>query len=209
MTHVSTDVDLISDVTVPAREARFIEASSGQLLSVVDLEGRQVGDLVALRLDRPDEYLSPAHTCSSLGKLVPAVGDALLSNHRTPLLRVLRDDVGRHDLVVPCCDPERYALDYGAVGHDSCLESLRMALAEHDAARELSGEWAVNVFMNNIIRPDGTIETRAPEHRAGSTITFELLEDLLVGLSACPQDLSPVNDFNPTSMALRLWQRKS
>ena len=29
-------------------------------------------------------------------------------------MKILRDDVGRHDLIVPCCDPERYSIDYDA-----------------------------------------------------------------------------------------------
>ena len=34
----------------------------------------------------------------------------------------------------------------------------------------------------------------------------EVLEDLVVALSACPQDLSPCNAFNPGPMAMRIWE---
>ena len=33
---------------------------------------------------------------------------------------------------------------------------------------------------------------------AGSSMELEVLEDLVVALSACPQDLAPCNAFNPT-----------
>ncbi len=175
----------------------------GGTLEVVDLEGQQVGDLAAWMTDDPSEYLSPAHTVSSLAKLVPEVGDAILSNHRTPLLRILRDDVGRHDLIVPCCDPERYAIDYDAPDHGSCLASIQKAIAAQERELTIDGENCWNVFMNNTVE-DGRIVTREPPHPAGSAIVMEVLEDLVVALSACPQDISAVNAFNPTPMALRV-----
>jgi uncharacterized protein YcgI (DUF1989 family) len=205
---VRTHGALLEEVVVPARAARWLSVLAGHVLEIVDLEGRQVGDLMAYRPDHPAEYFSPAHTCSCLTRLVPAVGDELFSNHRRALLQVLRDDVGRHDLVVPCCDPERYEQDFGLSGHGSCLESLQRALADFESDWEPRGEWAANVFMNNVLTEDGRIETHAPEHGAGASIELLVLEDLVVGLSACPQDLTPCNDFRPTPMALRVWQAR-
>ncbi len=197
--------DLIEEVVVPAREARTIEVGRGQILEVVDLEGQQVGDMAVWMADDPAEYMSPSHTISSLGKLVPVVGDSILSNHRRPLLKILRDDVGRHDLVVPCCDPERYSIDYGDPDHGSCLASLEQALEGDSLDLPLRGEMCWNVFMNNQIE-DGKVVTYEPPHPAGSLIEMEALEDLVVALSACPQDISAVNAYDPTPMALRVFE---
>jgi uncharacterized protein YcgI (DUF1989 family) len=194
------------EVVVPAREARWLRVRAGEVLEIVDLEGRQVGDFMAYLPDRPDEYFSPAHTCSCLTKLVPQVGDELFSNHRLPLMRILGDDVGRHDFIVPCCDRERFERDFGLSDHGSCLESLERALAEAGFDWELRGERAANVFMNNELTADGRIETHKPEHGPGARLTLAILEDLVVGLSACPQDLTPCNDFNPTPMAMRVME---
>lgn len=139
-------------------------------------------------------------------KLVPGVGDQLYSNHRTPLLRILRDDVGTHDLVVPCCDPERYLRDYGVEDHASCLAGLMRGLEGHGSDWPVRGELAWNVFMNNRLE-DGHIVTYEPAHGAGSSIDLEALVELTVALVACPQDLSPCNAFQPTDMALRVWER--
>ena len=197
--------ELVEEVVVPAREARTVKIARGQLLQVVDLEGQQVGDMAVWMAEDPSEYMSPSHTVSSLGKLVPEVGDSILSNHRRPLLKVLRDDVGRHDLVVPCCDPERYSIDYGEPDHDSCLTSLEAALERDSLELPLRGEICWNVFMNNVIE-DGKVVTYEPPHPAGSLIEMEALEDLVVALSACPQDISAVNAHNPTPMALRVLE---
>jgi uncharacterized protein YcgI (DUF1989 family) len=194
---------VIEELAVPAGRARWLELCAGDVLEVVDSRGKQVGDLVAFRPERPHEYLSPAHTCSCLAKLVPEPGDALFSNHRTPLLKVLGDDVGHHDLIVPCCDPERYERDFGVRDHRSCLASLQQAARQAGIGWEVRGELAINVFMNNVVGPDGRIETRAPTQAAGATLTLLALVELIVGLCACPQDLTPCNDFDPTEMLLR------
>ena len=197
--------EIVEEVVVPAREARTIRVARGQLLQVVDLEGQQVGDMAVWMAADPDEFMSPAHTISSTAKLVPEVGDSILSNHRRPLLRILRDDVGRHDLVVPCCDPERYSIDYDEPEHDSCLTSLEAALERDSLDLPLRGEMCWNVFMNNVVE-DGRVVTYEPPHPAGSLIEMEALEDLVVALSACPQDISAVNAYNPTPMALRVFE---
>jgi uncharacterized protein len=199
---------LLHEIVVPAREARWLSVPAGRVLELVDLEGRQVGDLMAFIADQAEEYFSPPHTCSCLTKLVPGVGDELFSNRRRPLMRVLHDDVGRHDFVVPCCDRERYERDFGLSDHGSCLESLQRALEDFGSDWEPRGELAANVFMNNVLTDDGRIETRAPEHGPGASLELLVLEDLVVGLSACPQDLTPCNDFNPTPMALRVWEER-
>ena len=200
----AAELDL--DLLVPAREARFLEVDVGRILQIVDVEGHQVGDLVAYRAEDHEEYLSPAHTCSCLTKLVPQAGDRLFSNRRTPLFEIERDDVGTHDFVVPCCDPERYSRDYGVHDHPSCLSALREAAREFGTDWRVRGELAANIFMHNVVTPQGLIETLRPEHEAGAALDLLVLEPLVVGLAACPQDLSPCNDFNPTSMALRVWR---
>lgn len=196
---------LAREVVVPACEARAVEVHAGQILQLVDLEGQQVGDLIAYRLSDPSEVFSAGHTVSALTRMVPGVGDELFSNHRRPLFRILHDDVGSHDLIVPCCDPERYSRDYGVHGHGSCLASLEAAVAASGRDWPVRGETAWNVFMNNR-HEDGRIVTYEPPHQAGATIDLAVLDDLLVVLSACPQDLSPCNAYDPTSMALRVWE---
>jgi uncharacterized protein YcgI (DUF1989 family) len=196
---------MVAEVHVPARTAAVVEARRGQVLQVVDLEGQQVGDLMAYRSGDPSEYLSPGHTLSCLVKLMPETGDELFSNHRTPLFRITRDDVGTHDMIVPCCDPERYGRDYDQPDHPSCLASLERALADFGSDFAAPGESAWNVFMNNR-HEDGRIVTHEPEHGPGSAIDLDVLEDVVVALSACPQDLSPCNAYDPTAMAMRVWE---
>jgi uncharacterized protein YcgI (DUF1989 family) len=201
------DRTLVQEVYVPPREARVVAVTAGQVLEIVDLQGRQVGDLMAYRIDDPDEYLSPAHTCAVVGKLYPEVGDAFYSNRRTPIMRVRRDDAGRHSLLISCCDPNRYVKEFGApADHPSCLTSIQRALAAYGSTWQPRGELTWNVFMNDQV--EGTrIVTYPPVQGAGALIALEILVELVICLSACPQDLTPCNDYNPTDMAMRVWER--
>lgn len=193
---------VVTEVVIPASEGRGVHLSAGQLLDLVDLEGSQVADLVAYDAADPSEYLSPAHTAAVNTSVRLAVGDALHSNHRNPLLTILRDDVGRHDLVVPCCDPERYEHSYGVTGHRTCLGNLEQARDLLGVEVEVRGENAWNVFMHNRLTDAGEIVTDPALHPAGSTLTLRAERDLVVLVSACPQDLSPCNNWDPTPMQL-------
>lgn len=192
-------------IPIPAREARAIELAAGSVLRILDPQGRQTGDFAAYLRDDPDEYFSPSHTLSGNSKLVPGVGDSLWSNRRRPLMRILGDDVGVHDLTLGCCDPERYRV-LGEPGHPSCFEAIEAALEEHGSTWGLRGELCWNVFMN-VKLEEGRIVIAEAGHGAGSAIELEALENLVVALSACPQDLTPCNAYHPTPLEMRVVRR--
>jgi hypothetical protein len=192
------------EVLIPAGHGRSIRVAAGEILQIVDVRGQQVTDIMAWRLADPDEYLSPGHTVSCLTHLVPREGEEIFSNHRRPLMRVRRDTVGNHDLIVPCCDPERYERDYGLADHRSCLGNIREGLALEGETWQPRAELAWNVFMNNVLQPDGSIRTVEPPHPAGSYIEFDVLDDLGVVASSCPQDLTACNGYVITEMAFRV-----
>jgi uncharacterized protein YcgI (DUF1989 family) len=120
------------------------------------------------------------------------------------VLRVIEDTVRVHDLVVPCCDRYRYERDFGQPEHDNCLDNLVEALARFDVDRSRIPE-AINIFMNNRYEPDGRIITEEPTSRAGDYILFEVVRDVIVAVSACPQDLTPCNGWNPTEILAVVW----
>ena len=60
--------------------------------------------------------------------------------------------------------------------------------------------------MNNPVAPDGTIGWASPTARPGDTVEFEACVDCVVVMSACPQDLVPVNGVacKPKSLQFRV-----
>ena len=128
----------------------------------------------------------------------------MFTNHRNPIFTIERDDVEKHDIIVPCCDYERFFRDYGLTDHRHCLGNLEQARDLLGVDYELHGEQAWNVFMHNRVTDDGAVLTDPAAHEAGATISLRSHVDLVALLSACPQDLTPCNDFNCTPMLLRV-----
>src|SRR4051812_46640432 len=67
------------EVTVPGGEGRSIEANTGEYLSIVDVEGAQVADLLVLKRADPHQFVSSTHTRSAQRRWQLQVGDALVT----------------------------------------------------------------------------------------------------------------------------------
>lgn len=191
-------------IVVPAREGRAVLVPAGGRFRVVDLEGQQVGDLFAFSVDDIDEYASAEHTRVGLARLFPGVGEAFLTNRRRPILTLVADDSpGVHDMLMAACDAERYRL-LGVTGwHASCRENLERATAELGYPR-VDIPQPINLFMDIPIGPDGELGFAPARTRRDDSVTLRADMDAIVVLSACPQDLNPINGSGPTSLAIEL-----
>jgi uncharacterized protein YcgI (DUF1989 family) len=69
---------VLREVVVLAAHGGAIEVRAGESLSIIDLEGAQVADLVALQRDDPRRFLSPHQTRSTLRRWTLRVGDRLV-----------------------------------------------------------------------------------------------------------------------------------
>src|SRR5699024_2719806 len=97
---------------VPACSGIKIEVKKGQNIIVVDMEGKQVVDFFAEAEGNPAEFLSMGVTIDCNESLKLKVGDYIYTNLYHPMLKVIADDVGEHDLIHPCCRPEMYDFFY-------------------------------------------------------------------------------------------------
>jgi len=194
-----------SEILVPRCRGKAFRARKGDRIEIIDVQGRQVGDLMAWVDPDCDEWMSPAHTVTRNWKVNLGTGDTLVTNLRKDIFRIERDDVGYHDIIVPCCDHDTYVLRYNLYGHRSCLSNIKEALGELMETRHVSGELAWNMFLKNKIGPNKEMVYEEPVHRAGSTLVLECLRDVLCALSACPQDQTPTNGWNCSEMKVRVW----
>ncbi|MGH3096081.1 MAG: DUF1989 domain-containing protein [Streptosporangiales bacterium] len=184
--------------------ARATRIASGQQFTITDIAGKQVADMVAfVSVDAEHEWLSPTHTRSSRGRWKLRRGDELLTNLRRPILRLAHDDVGVHDMTFAMCDAVRYLKDYGITDHANCHDAMTAALIDHDIPAHRIPD-PVNVFQNSHIATDGSIETEEPRSRAGDQVAFTALDDLLIVVSACPQDQNPCNGWAPSPVAVHV-----
>ena len=183
--------------------AGLVRLASGEAVAIVDVEGKQVADLIAFSMSDPEtELLFPTHTLSSLGRLKLQAGDTLLTNHRRPTLRLEHDDVGVHDMSFAMCDRERYRLDFGLADHPNCREAMTIALTSYNIPEHRIPD-PINVFQNLTIGVDGVNGSNESLSRAGDKVSLIALMDTIVVVSACPQDKTPINGWAPTPVIVR------
>jgi uncharacterized protein len=191
-------------IDVPAREGRGVRVAAGQRFRVIDVEGGQVADTFAFRADDVSEYHSAEHTRAFVSRLFPRVGEHFVTNHRRPILTLEEDaSPGIHDMLCAACDPERYT-GLGVDGwHASCQENLQRAMAALGVG-EVEVPQPINLFMNIPVRDGGELGWEPALTEAGDAVTLRAEMDCYVVVSACPQDIVPINGQNPSPIAIEL-----
>lgn len=201
-------LEMLLDMRIDRATAVSYEVAAGQWIQVIDVAGRQCSDLVAFNARElaagRERGIDPTTTRTLLGALYPSPGLAskYFDQDMQPLLEVVRDTVGRHDTFGLACTAKYYE-DMGYPGHPSCSENFNAAL-DRFGIEARRGWPAVNLWYNT--RIIGTsIAVDEPESRPGDYVLMRALSDLVVGSSACPDDIDPTNAWNPTDVHVRVY----
>ncbi|UUW92513.1 urea carboxylase-associated family protein [Pimelobacter simplex] len=166
---------------------------AGETLRITDIEGSQVSDLVAFSAADRAERFSPGNTRKLNNSVLLATGDVLYSNKCAPLLRLGKDLVGRHDVTSSWCSPYDYPIRFGIHDHPSCLGILTEVLEPY-AIRETDIPEPFNVFMHTQVNGQtGEFTVHAPMSNAGDYLDLIAEQEVLIALTACPQDMNDCN----------------
>src|ERR687888_2414266 len=192
-------------IHIPAREGRAVRVEKGRRFRVIDVEGGQVADTWAFVADDPGEHHSAQHTRAFVDRRFPRSGEQFVTNTRRPILTLEEDATpGIHDMLIAACDPARYR-GLGVEGwHASCEENLHGALRAIGVEPPRFAPQPINLFMNTPALPDGTIDWRPAPTKAGDHVVMRAELDLVLVVSACPQDIVRINDGNPTAVGIEL-----
>ena len=115
---------------IPARSGAAWRLGSGQLLRIADVEGGQSGDLFAVAADDVADGQSNGTTFDMGGTVRLTTGSVLYSRRSRPLLRIVEDEVGMHDMLYAPCSQEMFEIQYGVTGpHPNCFDNLAGPLA--------------------------------------------------------------------------------
>ena len=79
---------------------------AGQVLRIVDLEGRQAVDFLCYAAADPSERYNAADTMKFAGTIFLTTGHGLYSGVGRRLLTIVDDTCGRHDTIGGCCSSE-------------------------------------------------------------------------------------------------------
>ena len=123
-----------SQITIPARRGKAALLSRGQSVRVIN-NPRAGRRHLGLPARRPAEFMSMEHSRTSLERIMPVVGQSMVTNRRRPILTLVDDTSGGiHDTLLAACDRYRYEL-LGSDGyHDNCTDNLEAALSGVGAA---------------------------------------------------------------------------
>ena len=179
--------------TVPARKGRAVRLRQGESIKIINTHGHQVCDTWAFSAEDPTEFLSMEHTRPTIGCIFPTKGHFLHSNRRRPILFFAEDtSPGIHDTIIAACDDYRYGLLGCKEYHDNCTDNLRAAMrAIHAPLPEVPSP--LNLWMNIPVDAKGAIGWCEPVSKPGDYVVLRAEMDVVVAMSACPQDILPIN----------------
>ena len=187
--------------TVPARKGLALRVRKGQHYKVINTHGYQIVDHWAFNAEDYRECMSMEHCHVAIDKIMPVVGDAMVTNKRRPIITLMADtSPGIHDTMVAACDIYRYQ-QLGAVGyHDNCSDNLANALKAVGVSIQPHETPApFNIFQNTQYHPGKGIAYLPTVSKKGDYVTLRAEMDAIVAFSCCPQDMIPVNSGKPTS----------
>ena len=141
-----------------------------------------------------------------LAILMPGLHGKYYDQDFLPLLEVVQDTCGRHDAFALAC-ASKYYDDIGYPGHINCSDNFNMALNKH-GVKDRAGWMAINFFFNTGIDDHGVMYSDEPWSRPGDYVLLRALTDLVCVSSACPDDTSPANGWNPTDIHIRTYDGK-
>jgi uncharacterized protein YcgI (DUF1989 family) len=186
----------MTQITIPARKGKAAFATKGQTIKVINTHGQQVVDTWAFNRADLTEFMSMEHTRAKLLKIIPAPGDAMLTNHRRPIVTFVDDNSGGiHDTLMAACDRYRYK-SLGVEGfHDSCTDNLAAALGALGLTPPETPS-PLNLFMNIPVAGGIALSFEPAIAPPGSHVSLRAEMDLVIVFSSCPQDIIPINGLN-------------
>ena len=192
-------------ITVPARKAKAAFVRRRQKVRVINTHGTQVVDCWALNAEDMREYMSMEHCRVDLERYKPKTGDTMVTNKRRPILKILKDTrEGAHDTLLAACDRYRYEKLGCKEYHRNCTDNFWEAMVDLNL-KPIELPSPFNLWQNTPVEADGTIRPNPPESRKGDYIEMRAEMNLVICLSACPQDITSICGNRPRSAHFEIY----
>ncbi len=174
--------ELAESVTVEAGTAGTIKVLRGQLLRITALEDGAVASLFGFSLAEPNQWLSVHHTRVFSNSYLLGSGMRMVNNRRRPVMVLGKDDVKRHDLLLPGSTTSWLA-ENGYQGQ-GCVESVQEQLnALGMSVPKLPDP--INLFMHVDLTREGNIVPQPNLTKAGNRLTCRVVSDTQFIVSTC------------------------
>ena len=188
---------ILEERVIPPGEAWARVVTSGQVLRIVDLEGKQAVDFLCYNAANPEERYNAADTMKYARTIFLTRRHGVYSDMGRRLFTIVEDTCGRHDTIGGCCSAESNELRYGVKDTPSCRSNFLRALAPFGLGKK-DIVTNINWFMNVPVEPDGAMAIVEGLSRPGDYVDLRAEMDTLAVISNCPQTRNPCNGFTPT-----------
>lgn len=185
------------DVVVPACEPWSARVRKGDVLRLVDLEGRQAVDFLCYNAADPAERYNAANTIKLNKNIYLGKGSVLWSVRARKMMTIVEDTCGSHDTLAGCCSIEIDRVRYGATNTRGCQSNFEAELAKHGLG-EKDIVANINFFMYVPVDADGGLAIADGLSKPGDRVDLRAEMDLLAVISNCPERGNPAAGFKPT-----------
>jgi uncharacterized protein len=199
---------MVWEETIGAGGYTAKELERGSRLRLIDLRGDGCVSMLVFNADRPIERLNVADTMKVQWNAYLQAGRLLLSDMGRPLLSILADDAGTHDMF---CGPsnERTPRPYddcGAWGrHPNARGRLLLGVTKFGLGRK-DIHPSVNWFKGIRIAEDGATLLETGPFPSGRSVLLRAEMHLLVVLANCPHVLDRRPAYEVTPVRISAWR---
>lgn len=194
--------------TVTAGSGWMHIVRKGQIIRITDLHGNQAVDTIFFNADRTEERYHANNTMREQGNVYISAGTEIRSNDNNVLLTVTADTCGRHDTLGSACSCESNTVRYGLDKRymHSCRDIFLKTLLDWGQGMDKRDQVCnINFFMNVPVNPEG-----GSNFEDGLSEPFKYVEmraemNVIVLVANCPQLNNPCNAYNPTPVAMTIW----
>jgi uncharacterized protein YcgI (DUF1989 family) len=191
-------------LTVHPGEADTTEVLRGQYIEVTDASGGQVAPFCAFRLGYVEEYLSTSQTIVHTGSIMLQSGQTLYSNLGNAMLTLVRDSVGRHDLLLPVDDARFYVTRGVTSSHQTTRDALAIALQRYDVGYDRVPD-PVNLFQHVGFREKGAWDLRPPLSEQNDSVLLRAEMDIVICVASSTDDITDRNNHTLTDIVVRVF----
>ena len=176
-----------------------------QFIKVINTHGTQVVDCWALNADNTGEFMSMEHCRVGFERVYPRKGDTMVTNRRRPILKIIEDSAsGTHDTLLAACDRYRYEQLGCKEYHRNCTDNFWEALVEI-GMKPVELPSPFNLWQNTPVEADGVIKPNPPDAKKRDYIVLRAEMDLVICLSACPQDVTSICGNRPRNAHFEIY----
>jgi len=188
---------------VQAGTAAAVILQAGEVLCLEQIAEGQCVDVNVFALEGARQHFSAART-RALHGLHPCSGAVLWSTPpECPLMTIVSDTTGDHDLCFPACSAFEYEELTGVAGHANCHDLLSAAIAASDGDPALVHD-PLNLWLPSEIDPRGILRSWPVAARRGDFVELRAETRVLAAICPCPDDLFGSSQFDPSGVLVRV-----